>query len=105
MSYAHFVDLLFSFQRPINPATFEILSPAAGVVFLLRCLQTVKKNFEEFFSRFSVSPSEFSAAIPSARALYLTTPRPPVNRKILHPVDFFSGCFGRETAAQKRVLM
>jgi len=61
-------------------------------VFLLQLLETVKKNFEEFFSRFSVSPVGFSAAFRPARALYLATPHLPVNRKNLPAVDFFYGC-------------
>jgi len=60
-------------------------------VFLLQGLETVKKNFEEFFSRFSVSPVGVSSCCSAARALYLTTPALPVNRKNLPVVDFFHG--------------
>jgi hypothetical protein len=88
MSITHFVDLLFSFQRP-NPASDSLF--VRGTVFLLQGLVTVKKNFEEFFSRFSVSPVGSSTSFPAARALYLTTPALPVNRKNLLPVDFFRG--------------
>jgi hypothetical protein len=70
-------------------------------VFLLQDPETVKKNFEEFFSRFSVSPVGVFAAFRPARALYLTTPRLPVNRKNLLPVDFFYGC---ETAANEALF-
>jgi hypothetical protein len=57
MSFAHFVDLLFSFQRPKHLRDLRTSSPvASGAVFLLQCCRTVKKNFEEFFTR-SVPPS------------------------------------------------
>jgi len=71
-------------------------------VFLLQDPETVKKNFEEFFSRFSVSPVGFLAAFQPARALYLATPHLPVNRKNLLPVDFFSGASGPMKASSKR---
>ena len=71
-----------------------------GTVFLLQPPETVKKNFEEFFSPFSVSPVGVAASVPSARALYLATPPPPVNRKNLLPVDFFLG--GRSDQNQRR---
>jgi hypothetical protein len=78
-------------------------------VFLLQGLPTVKKNFEEFFSRFSVSPVGSSTSFPAARALYLTTPALPVNRKNLLPVDFFhaseprasEGLFSRSPKTRK----
>jgi len=99
MSITHFVDLLFSFQRP-KPS--ELFGPRVrGTVFLLQLLETVKKNFEEFFSRFSVPPVGVFAAFRPARALYLTTPRLPVNRKNLLPVDFF---YGWRTRRERRSI-
>jgi hypothetical protein len=60
MSYAHFVNLLFSFQRPTSFRDLRFLVPvAAGVVVLLPCLQTVKKNLERIFQPVFSSSSEF----------------------------------------------
>ncbi len=39
----------------------QLLGPAAGAVLLPQSLETVKKNFEEFFFRFAHRPTNFSS--------------------------------------------
>jgi hypothetical protein len=77
MSYAHFVYLLFSFQRPNQLRDLQFLVPvASGAVFLLHCFRTVKKNFEEFFFQ-SVPRSAYCSV---SGAPYLAAPCYSVNR-------------------------
>src|SRR5215475_15161589 len=89
MSITHFVYLLFSFQRPNLPNFRPSRSRD-------RVSTSAPGNRQEKFRRifqpvFSFARRSFASFRP-ARALYLTTPRLPVNLKNLLPVDFFYGC-------------
>jgi hypothetical protein len=93
--YAHFVDLLFSFQRPKPTSVFLSFE---GPFFYFTSLKPSRKIEKNFSAGFQSRPSEFSFRCSASRALYLTTSRPQVNLKNLPIVDFFRGGFAATRA-------